>query len=61
MSKLNQVLLKSKFRGCFLGTLIGDCYGAPFAGDALNSSSKIVLQKYFDKLDGPYFKGRLIY
>lgn len=61
MSKLSQSILKSKFRGCILGALVGDCYGAPFIGDGLASSSKIVLQKYFDKLDGPIFKGNIIW
>lgn len=46
-------LLKGKFRGCMLGTLLGDCLGAPFEGEA---GSKVVVQKYFEKIDGPYKK-----
>lgn len=52
-------LLKSKFRGCLLGSLAGDCCGAPFEGDIFTAGSKIVLQNYFDKLEGKYFKGIL--
>lgn len=59
MSKINPALLKSKFRGCILGSLVGDCFGAPFAGDSFTSTSKVVLQRYFDKLDGPHFKGTI--
>lgn len=57
MAKIDNLLLKSKFRGCLLGALIGDCLGAPFEGDTITMGGKIVLQKYWDKLDGPYFNG----
>lgn len=51
-------LLKSKFRGTMLGALIGDCTGSPYdSGDQLTSGMKLVLQKSFDKLEGPPFKG----
>lgn len=55
ISNVNKML--SKYRGSLLGSLLGDCYGAPFEGDTFTTGSKIVLQKYFDKLEGPYFKG----
>lgn len=55
MAKI-EMLLKSKFRGCMLGTLLGDCLGAPFEGDPITLGSKLVIQRYFDKLDGPHFK-----
>ncbi|KAK5649651.1 hypothetical protein RI129_000680 [Pyrocoelia pectoralis] len=57
MAKIDNILLKSKFRGCLLGSLIGDCFGAPFEGDIMTSGGKVVLQKYFDKLEGAAFKG----
>lgn len=57
MAKIDNILLKSKFRGCLLGSLIGDCFGAPFEGDVMTSGGKVVLQKYFDKLEGVNFKG----
>lgn len=47
-------MLASKFRGCLLGALLGDCYGAPYEMDF--PVSKIVLKNYFSKLlteDGP--------
>ena len=56
MAKIDNILLKSKFRGCLLGSLIGDCLGAPFEGDVMTTGGKLILQKYFDKLEGPYFK-----
>ncbi|GLH00526.1 Putative adp-ribosylglycohydrolase posttranslational modification [Gryllus bimaculatus] len=48
------ILMASKYRGCLLGALLGDCLGAPYEGESL--VSKVVLQQYFDKLGGPYFK-----
>nr|XP_022904257.1 poly(ADP-ribose) glycohydrolase ARH3-like [Onthophagus taurus] len=50
---LDSVLMKAKFRGCMLGTLMGDCLGAPFEGDP---GSRAIVQKYFDKIDGEYTK-----
>lgn len=38
-----------------MGTLLGDCLGAPFEGEPMTAGGKVVLNKYFDKLDGPYF------
>lgn len=46
----------SRFRGTLLGGLLGDCCGAPFEGEILESSDKTTLRKYFDKLEGPFFK-----
>ncbi|XP_069679686.1 ADP-ribosylhydrolase ARH3-like [Periplaneta americana] len=54
MALIDSISLASKFRGCLLGSLLGDCLGAPFEGDV--EISKSVLQNYFDKLEGPYFK-----
>jgi len=53
-SALDNALLRSKARGCLVGALLGDCLGSPYEGD--NNVSKVVLQNYFDKLSGPYFK-----
>ncbi|CAD1469977.1 unnamed protein product, partial [Heterotrigona itama] len=54
-------LLKSKFRGSMLGALIGDCTGSPYDdGDRLTSGVKLVLQKSFDKLEGPPFKAPVV-
>lgn len=47
-------LVRSKFRGSLLGVLIGDCLGSPYEGEY--NVSRIVLQRFFDKLTGPYFK-----
>ncbi|XP_075223533.1 ADP-ribosylhydrolase ARH3-like isoform X2 [Lycorma delicatula] len=49
----DSALLANKFRGCLVGALLGDCLGAPYEGEY--NISKVVLQKYFDKLEGPYF------
>ena len=57
MAMLDGLLLASKFRGCLLGALMGDCLGAPYEGDI--AVSKMQLQKYFSKLEGPYFKCKL--
>uniref|UniRef100_A0A1B6CBF3 ADP-ribosylhydrolase ARH3 n=1 Tax=Clastoptera arizonana TaxID=38151 RepID=A0A1B6CBF3_9HEMI len=51
---LDTAKLTSKFRGCLIGALLGDCLGVPFEGES--SVSKIVLQNFFNKLSGPYFK-----
>ncbi|KAJ8919096.1 hypothetical protein NQ315_012081 [Exocentrus adspersus] len=56
MSTLESSLMKSKFRGCLLGSLIGDCLGAPFEGDVVTAGDKIVIQRYFDKLQDSTFK-----
>jgi poly(ADP-ribose) glycohydrolase ARH3 len=54
MALMDSISLASKFRGCLVGGLLGDCLGAPYEGDY--GISKTVLQKYFDKMEGPYFK-----
>ncbi|XP_060531177.1 ADP-ribosylhydrolase ARH3-like [Cylas formicarius] len=48
------VLLKGKFRGAMLGSLLGDCLGAPF--ESQEFISKVILQRYLDKLEDPEFK-----
>lgn len=61
MTKMDLSLLKSKFRGSMLGALIGDCTGSPYDnGDQLTSGMKLVLQKSFDKLEGPPFKAPVV-
>lgn len=52
-------MLAKKFRGCLLGALAGDCFGAPYEGEAVSAVSKTQLQSYFDKLEGPPFKSKL--
>lgn len=48
----------SKFRGSMLGVLVGDCSGAPFeAQSIIEGGERLVLRKYFDKLEGPMFNG----
>lgn len=45
-----------KFRGTLYGVLVGDCCGAPFeTEEILSIGSRLVLRKYFEKLQGPYF------
>lgn len=40
-----------------LGALIGDCIGSPYDNEGqLTHGTKLVLQKSFDKLEGPIFK-----
>jgi len=41
--------LASRFRGCMLGSLVGDCLGQPFEGED-RPISKSVLNSYFEKL-----------
>lgn len=54
---INKVMLKSSFRGCIMGGLLGDCLGAPFEGDPLSPGAKKIIQNYFDKLEEPNIKG----
>lgn len=61
MAILDNLLLKSKFRGCMLGSLVGDCLGAPFEGDEYSAGEKLVIQRYFDKLETPDLKGTIIF
>lgn len=53
-SIFDKVITLSKFRGTLVGALLGDCFGGPYEGD--ESVSKIVLQRYFDKLEDPKFR-----
>lgn len=46
--------MRSKFKGSLLGVVLGDCLGSPYEGEY--NVSKVVLQRFFDKLTGPYFK-----
>jgi ADP-ribosylglycohydrolase len=54
MATVESNSLDSKFRGCLVGGLLGDSLGAPYEGR--REISKTGLQKYFDKLEGPYFE-----
>ncbi|XP_064465926.1 ADP-ribosylhydrolase ARH3-like [Ornithodoros turicata] len=49
--------LAGKFRGCLVGSLLGDCLGAPFEGDF--PVSKSVLTSYVSKLLEESSKGLL--
>jgi poly(ADP-ribose) glycohydrolase ARH3 len=57
MTKIDLSLFGKKFRGSILGVLTGDCLGSPYENEELSSGSKLVLQNFFDKLEGPIFKG----
>ena len=59
MASADSISLVSKFRGCLVGGLLGDCLGAPYEGYL--TIKKTGLQEYFDKLDGPYFKCMYVY
>uniref|UniRef100_A0A182SPA3 ADP-ribosylhydrolase ARH3 n=1 Tax=Anopheles maculatus TaxID=74869 RepID=A0A182SPA3_9DIPT len=52
---MEKSLLLSKFRGSLLGVLVGDCCGAPFEGQLMDSGAKLILKKNLDKLEGPAF------
>ncbi|XP_053670489.1 ADP-ribosylhydrolase ARH3-like [Anopheles nili] len=52
---LEKSFMLSKFRGTLLGALVGDCCGAPFEGQPMDSGSKLILKKNLDKLEGPAF------
>jgi hypothetical protein len=54
MGLVDSISFASKFRGCLVCGLLGDCLGAAYEGN--RGISKTVLQEYFDKLEGPYFK-----
>lgn len=60
--RMDLSLIKKKFRGCILGALSGDCLGSPYEGDSpLSTGEKIILQKSFDKLEGVYYRGKIIF
>ncbi|XP_066248089.1 ADP-ribosylhydrolase ARH3-like [Euwallacea similis] len=54
--KMSADTARKKFRGCLLGSLMGDCLGAPFEGQEISSGDKIIIQRYFDKMENPNFK-----
>ncbi|KAG8225774.1 hypothetical protein J437_LFUL005733 [Ladona fulva] len=58
MALVDGLIMSSKFRGCLLGSLLGDCLGAPFEGEL--AGTYVVLQKFFDKLEGPHYKAPLM-
>ncbi|XP_012255881.2 ADP-ribosylhydrolase ARH3 [Athalia rosae] len=61
LGKMDSLLLKSKFRGTMLGALMGDCLGSAYEGEGLfTPGMKLVIQRSFDKLEGPYFKAPLM-
>ncbi|XP_028140272.1 ADP-ribosylhydrolase ARH3 [Diabrotica virgifera virgifera] len=55
MAKMEAAVLKSKFKGCLLGALVGDCTGSPFEGDTITHGDKLIIQKYFDRMQDPTF------
>ncbi|BES91662.1 poly(ADP-ribose) glycohydrolase [Nesidiocoris tenuis] len=52
---IETAVLANKFRGCMLGSLLGDCLGSPFEAES-GPVAKTILQKYFDKMEDPTFK-----
>jgi poly(ADP-ribose) glycohydrolase ARH3 len=54
MASIDSISLVSKFSGCLVGGLLGDCLGAPYEGYI--EIPKTVVQEDFDELEGPYFK-----
>ncbi|XP_076275444.1 ADP-ribosylhydrolase ARH3-like isoform X2 [Rhynchophorus ferrugineus] len=52
---MDKHLLQGKFRGCLLGSLMGDCLGGPYEGETVSSGDKIIIQRYFDKMEKPDF------
>lgn len=61
MRLLTSAMLASKFRGSMLGALAGDCCGSLYEGEnTCNVGERLILKKYFDKLEGPFFKGKTI-
>ncbi|XP_046384990.1 ADP-ribose glycohydrolase ARH3-like [Ischnura elegans] len=60
MALVDGLLMASKFRGCMLGVLVGDCLGFPYEDDV--KPSYVVLQNFFDTLESSTVKApRLIY
>lgn len=55
---METAMLKSKFRASLLGSLLGDCLGAPYEGDEISSGDRIIIQRYFDKLEHEKFIGK---
>lgn len=48
-------VMAGRFRGCMVGSLMGDCLGAPFEGEP--RSTRSVLNSYFKRLAEPDLKG----
>ncbi|CAG9765032.1 unnamed protein product [Ceutorhynchus assimilis] len=55
--KMSPQNIQSKFRGCLVGSLMGDCLGGPYEGDEISSGDRIIIQRYFDKMEDASFKG----
>ncbi|XP_071448801.1 ADP-ribosylhydrolase ARH3-like [Hetaerina americana] len=58
MALTDGLMMTSKFRGCLLASLLGDCLGSPYEGDL--RPSPVVLRKYFDTLEGSNHKAPLL-
>lgn len=58
LKAMDETILKSKFRGCLMGALLGDCLGAPFEGDPLSRGALKIVQNFFDTLEQSNVKGK---
>lgn len=56
-TKMSTDSILSKFRGSLLGSLMGDCLGAPFEGNDVTAGDKLIIQRYFDKMEETDFTG----
>lgn len=56
-TKMSTDSISSKFRGSLLGSLMGDCLGAPFEGNDVTAGDKLIIQRYFDKMEETDFTG----
>jgi len=52
-------LLLSKFRGCIIGGLMGDCFGVPFEMESSCTFAKV--NTYFAQLFDPKVKGEVLF
>ncbi|XP_015127907.1 uncharacterized protein LOC107048951 isoform X3 [Diachasma alloeum] len=60
LNKMDLSVLRQKFRGSVLGALSGDCLGAAYQGEPpMTPGNTVILQKRFDTLEGPEFKGKV--
>jgi len=50
-------VIKSKFRGALLGSLLGDCLGRPYQAHEILRDDRIIIQRYFDKMDNTSYQG----
>lgn len=55
--KMSTDKILSKFRGSLLGSLMGDCLGAPFEGNDITAGDKLIIQRYFNKMEEADFTG----